>query len=31
MKIEETEMIRASKNREGWNTKIANAWTRHGT
>src|SRR5438552_15221728 len=31
MKVEETEMIRASKDREIWKTMTTQAWTRHGT
>src|SRR5438132_6231356 len=31
MKVEETEMIRASKDREIWKTMTTEAWTRHGT
>jgi len=31
MKIKETEMIRASKDKDVWNTMTTNAWTRHGT
>src|SRR5438034_11477566 len=30
MKVEETEMIRASKDREMWKTMATKAWTRHG-
>src|SRR5438034_4414547 len=31
IKVEETEMIRASKDREIWKTMTTKAWTRHGT
>src|SRR5207244_13585270 len=31
MKVEEMEMIRASKDREIWKTMTTQAWTRHGT